>query len=50
MKRLSKEEFLRRALQDQKERKLKAALEKEQEIFAYLAEQKGKRKYALKHC
>ena len=47
MERLSKEEFLRRWERDRGRRKLKERQEKEKEIIAYLAEQKGKRKYEL---
>ncbi len=39
---LSKEEFSRRLLRDQRKRKVKARLETEREIIAYLASQKGK--------
>ena len=39
---LSKEEFSRRLLRDQRKRKVKVRQEKEREIIAYLASQKGK--------
>jgi len=45
---LSKDEFTRRGLRDQGKRKKKEHMEKEQEIIAYLAQQKGRKKYELK--
>jgi len=46
---LSKDEFRRRGLRDQRKRKVKEHMEKEQEILAYLAQQKGRKKYELKN-
>ena len=44
---LSKEEFRRRLLRDQRIRKAKEYRRSELEVEAYLGQQKGKRKYAL---
>jgi|GEM_PF-1156819 len=45
---MTKDEFIRRGLGDQRKRKEKEHREKEREILAYLARQKGRKKYELR--